>query len=326
MPYDGKLLARARAELEHKRARNQMLQQDRRAEVYGRVPEVRRIDAALRQQMRTLVQLTMSRDAQLKEKLQALEKENLDLQMRRAELLVENRFPMDYLDEIIDCPKCGDTGVLNGGVCSCLDRLYNEELTKELGVLLRNGDERFDRFELRYYSAEGNPSPRQTMATVLEICRKFAQNFPKVSKGLLMQGAPGLGKTFLSACIAREVAGKGCSVCYDTAISALEPFERQKFARSSEEREAAEERIGRMLSCDLMILDDLGTEMVTEMSLSALYTLINSRLCSGRKTIISTNLSDEELEKNYTPQICSRLFGEFLRLPFVGEDIRRLKD
>ena len=163
------------------------------------------------------------------------------------------------------------------------------------------------------------------MRIVRDAGRKFADNFPNVSSNLLFQGGPGLGKTFLSACIARVVAEKGCSVCYDSAVSALEAFEKQKFSRDPDEADAASARVRRMLDCDLMILDDLGTEMVTPMSVSALYTLINTRLVNRRKMIISTNCSEEELAKKYTPQICSRIAGEFIALPFVGQDIRKLK-
>ena len=181
----------------------------------------------------------------------------------------------------------------------------------------------------RSYSAAVDPArgcaPREMAQIALDSCRKFADHFPRVSANLFLQGSPGLGKTYLSACIARVVAAKGCSVCYDTASSALGAFERQKFSRDPEEQEAASRRAERMLNCDLMILDDLGTEMVTPMSVSALYTLINSRLVNGRKTIISTNCTDAELEKLYTPQICSRLSGEFLHLPFAGRDIRLIR-
>ena len=121
------------------------------------------------------------------------------------------------------------------------------------------------------------------------------------------------------------VAEKGFSVCYDSASAALESYERAKFGRDTEDGEAAALRVRRMESCDLMILDDLGTEMITPMSLSALYTLINTRLVNGRKMIISTNCSEEDLAKKYTPQICSRIAGEFIALPFVGQDIRKLK-
>ena len=144
-------------------------------------------------------------------------------------------------------------------------------------------------------------------------------------QNLLMQGDTGLGKTYLSACIARVVADKGCSVCYDSAFTALEYFEKQKFSRDTDEGIAADKRVKRMLDCDLMILDDLGTEMATPMSVSALYSLINTRLVNGKRMIISTNLRDDEIAKRYTPQIASRILGEFVHLPFAGNDIRMIK-
>ena len=327
MAFDGKLLARARTQLDLIRSDNQAEHQRRLSLVYARVPEIQRMDETMRRQMTELVRLTISHPVDLKERLAALEKDNLDIQMRRAELLVENGWPVEYLDDIYSCPKCRDSGVYEGGVCSCLEKLYNKELTKELGTLLQHGDESFERFDLNYYDAApvGGVSPRETMTMVLGACRKFADNFPAVSANLLFQGGTGLGKTYLSACIARVVAAKGYSVCYDSAAAALEAFEVQKFSRDPETSEAANARVRRMLDCDLMILDDLGTEMISSISTSALYTLLNTRLVNGNKIIISTNCSDEELQKKYTPQINSRIKGEFLRLPFVGRDIRLIR-
>ena len=327
MAFDGKLLARARTQLDLIRSDNQAEHQRRLSLVYARVPEIQRMDETMRRQMTELVRLTISHPVDLKERLAALEKDNLDIQMRRAELLVENGWPVEYLDDIYSCPKCRDSGVYEGGVCSCLEKLYNKELTKELGTLLQHGDESFERFDLNYYDAApvGGVSPRETMTMVLGACRKFADNFPAVSANLLFQGGTGLGKTYLSACIARVVANKGYSVCYDSAAAALEAFEVQKFSRDPETSEAANARVRRMLDCDLMILDDLGTEMISSISASALYTLLNTRLVNGKKIIISTNCSDEELQKKYTPQIYSRIKGEFLRLPFVGRDIRLIR-
>ena len=326
MPHDGILLERAREALDRRREDNRLEQQRRQAQVYARVGEVREIDAALRGHMARLIQLTLSRRPDMRAQIEALEKENLALQARRAELLVEHGWPMEYLDEIVSCPLCRDTGVLNGRPCDCLEKLYNRELTKELSALLRHGDECFERFDLSLYSDRPDPVqkvvPREAMAVNLAICRRYAESFPEVSTNLLMQGGPGLGKTYLAACIARVVAAKGYSVCYDVAGSALDTFERQKFSRDPEESEAAERRVQRMLSCDLMILDDLGTEMLTQLSSGALYSLLNARLVSGRRMIITTNCTSEELQRRYKPQLCSRLLGEFHDLPFVGEDIR----
>ncbi|MGI5976809.1 MAG: ATP-binding protein [Candidatus Limivicinus sp.] len=326
MAYDKKLLARARAELENIRSSNQLEAQQRLALAYRRVPELKEIDDRMRGQMTELVRLTISRAPDIKERIEKLEDENLTLQQKRAELLCANGWGMDYLDEIYSCPLCHDTGKYKGEICSCLKKLYNRELTKELGGLIKRGDECFESFDLNLYSDRPDPQynviPREKMAKVYEICRRFAESFPDVNSNLILQGAPGLGKTYLSACIARVVADKGYSVCYDSAVSALDAFEQKKFCRDTPEGEAAARRVHRMLECDLMILDDLGTEMITAMSTSALYTLLNTRLVNGKKIIISTNCSDEDLERKYTPQICSRIAGDFLHLPFAGQDIR----
>ena len=332
MTHDGRLLARAREALEDERRENQAEQQRRTDLIYHRIPEIESIDRRMRSQMSDLVRLTLSKPADLSHRLENLQKENLDLQMRKAELLHAQGFPIDYLDEIVSCKVCGDTGMVDGRLCACMERRYNRELTKELSVLLRSGDESFERFDLSLYpdtpEQESGVSARSAMRIVFSACRGFADSFPDVPanlRNLLLRGESGLGKTYLSACIARSVAERGYSVCYDTASAALEAFEKQKFSRIPEEAEAAALRAERMLSCDLMILDDLGTEMATPAAASALYTLINTRLTRSLHTVISTNCSDDELRRRYSPQICSRLFGEFLELPFYGNDIRLMK-
>lgn len=320
MALDGKLLARARVKLADIHEANLQEQENRLRRIYLRIPEIESIDAQLRSHMTELVRLTISRDEKLKARLEALEKENLELQARRTELLVGNGYAEDWLEPIFSCPHCRDTGYVDGKICSCLRRLYNKELTDELGVLLRSGDECFDNFDLSLYGEN-----RFAMEFVFNTCRAYANEFSQSSMNMLFQGGTGLGKTFLSACIARVVAEKGFSVCYDTAVSALEAFEMRKFARDIEAADKASVKVSRMLDCDLMILDDLGTEMTTSVSVSALYTLINTRLVNGKTTIISTNLTDDELKRRYTPQICSRIDGEFTKLPFVGQDIRKIK-
>lgn len=329
MAYDGKLLGRARGKLDNIRRENQEEQQRRRKLVYARVPEIESIDLKLRGHMAQTVRLTIGKGSDIAEKIAAIREENLSLQMRRAELLTEYGFGSGYLDEILSCPHCRDTGIYKGGVCACLDRLYNMELTKELGTLMRRGDESFESFDLSLYPCgydpETNVVPRDLMGKVLAVCRSYAENFSDSSGNLLFQGGTGLGKTYLSACIARVVAKKGCSVCYETAAAALDFYERAKFSRDAAEAEEASTRVKRMESCDLMILDDLGTEMLTPMSQSALYTLVNNRLVNGKKTIISTNCSDDELVRRYSQQISSRILGNFKKLPFVGNDIRMMR-
>ena len=328
MGYDGKALAEARARLDALREANLRKQEERKAEVYAKVPAIAAIDARLRSQMAELARLSFSRDADRAARLEALRDENLSLQADRAELLVGHGYPLDYLDEIVSCPVCRDTGMAGGQICGCLKKLCNAVLTEELSSLLRSGNERFENFDLGLYPDapdQSGVSPRAVMGEVLALAKEFADNFPRVSSDLLLQGGTGLGKTFLSACVARAVADRGYSVCYESVSAALEAFELRKFSRDTEAGEAAERRTRQMLDCDLLILDDLGTELNTSLSASSLYTLINTRLVNGRRSIISTNLSDDELSRRYGPQIYSRLKGQYQSLPFRGQDIRLLK-
>lgn len=326
MALDGKYLARAREKLEQRRAANMQEQQRRETDAYARVPGLRGIDDTLRAQMIELLGLTMRHGSDPTDELRALERENLDLQAQRAELLTEHGLPIDYTDEIFTCPDCRDTGYLRSGQpCRCLMKLYNAEVTADLSSLLQSEGESFERFDLTLYDDAPGDSPRKQMAQTFAFCRAFAQDFEPGSPNLLLQGGTGLGKTYLSACIARVVAGAGYAVAYETAATALDAFECAKFQRSSDSGEAAAQRVEQYLGCDLMILDDLGTEMITAYSTSALYTLINTRLTRKKATIISTNCSNEELQKKYTPQILSRIEGEYQTLPFVGRDIRQIK-
>ncbi|MBQ3381112.1 MAG: hypothetical protein IJG58_05065, partial [Oscillospiraceae bacterium] len=151
MTHDGRLFARAREALEDERRENLAEQQRRTDLVYQRIPEIESIDRRMRSQMSDLVRLTLAKPADLNQRLETLREENLDLQMRKAELLHAQGFPIDYLDEIVSCKTCGDTGMVDGRLCDCMERRYNRELTKELSVLLRSGDESFERFDLSLY-------------------------------------------------------------------------------------------------------------------------------------------------------------------------------
>lgn len=328
MALDGKLLALARKKLEELRRQNEDTQAKRQREIYTRLPAVRQIDLRLQNQMRELAVIALRRDKEAKQALQALEVENLALQERRAELLQAAGYPANYMDDLYTCPDCQDRGYLHDGrMCACLKRLYNAEVTKDLSGLLK-GDEHFGKFRMDYYSTQPDANgsvPRDVMETVFAVCKNYAQNFSPASINLVFTGGPGLGKTFLSACIARTVSQKGFSVAYESASTALGAFEKEKFSRDAEEIAGAAAKVRRYLDCDLLILDDLGTEMNTSFTQSALYTLVNQRLIDGKQTIISTNLDEAALAAQYSPQIASRLLGQFHWLHFLGSDIRRMK-
>ena len=157
-----------------------------------------------------------------------------------------------------------------------------------------------------------------------DACRDYAYEFSPKSGNLLLSGDPGLGKTFLSASISRVVSDAGRSVVYDTASHIFARFEAQKFRRDDDTDEAGDD-VSRYMKCDLLIIDDLGTEMTTSFVQSALYQIVNTRLMTNRKTIISTNLNPTELGQRYGAAILSRLEGEYRILPFFGDDIRKLK-
>lgn len=320
---EGRLLARARAKQETLRAANRAEEDRRRREIYAKIPEIERIDASLRAIMSELVRLAMRQSARPAEEL---ESESLALQERRAALLAQNGYVRTYLDPIYTCPHCRDTGWADERICECLQKLYRAEQTAELAPLLRQGNETFENFRLGYYSPvvpeAGGVSPRTQMERILRTCRAYAERFGAQSPNLLFTGEPGLGKTFLSAAIARVVAAKGCGVAYDTASGLLAAFEREKFSRDTDEASDAASRVRQLTSCDLLILDDLGTEMPTAFTQSALYALLDGRLRAGKKTIVSTNLDRGGIESRYGAALASRLGGEYEWLEFLGRDIR----
>ena len=319
---EGRLLARARAQQEALRTAHRAEEDRRRREVSEKIPEIGSINASLRAILAEMVRAAMRQSARSAEEL---EKESLALQEKRAALLVRGGYPRNYLDPIYSCPRCRDTGWADGKICGCLQKLYRAEQTAELAPLLKQGNETFENFRLEYYSPvapASGVSPRAQMERVLRTCRTYAESFGAQSPNLLFTGEPGLGKTFLSAAIARVVASKGCGVAYDTVSGLLAAFEREKFSRDTDESSDAASRVRQLMRCDLLILDDLGTEMPTAFTQSALYALLDGRLRAGKKTIISTNLDRSGIETRYGAALASRLAGEYEWLEFLGRDIR----
>ena len=210
-------------------------------------------------------------------------------------------------------------------MCECLQELCRQEQKKEL-TLLSGGKENFSQFRLEYYpdqyDSRYGATPRQIMERNFQNCRRYATTFTPGAGNLLFIGGTGLGKTFLSACIARSVADRGYSVMYETASHLFSKLEQARFNSNDQTRYEAE----KLTQCDLLILDDLGTEMPGQFVTAALYSLLNDRLLAGKSMVISTNLNVDELARRYSPQIASRLQGSFSRLTFVGEDIRILKN
>ena len=330
MAYDPNIVRRASARLEeNRRAREEQLEALRR-QVYAREPRLARLDRQMRGTVAELAAAALRRGDRAAEVIRAIRAKNLDIQQERAVLLGGMGLPEDALDDKPACPLCGDTGWQGAQMCSCLKQLCAQEQIQELSKLLDLGEQSFDHFRLDYYSDTVYPgqatSPRDNMDLVYEVCLNYAQKFGHFQfKNLFLTGAPGLGKTFLSACIARSVSEQGFSVVYDTAANIFAQFENRKFQRDAEGVQSARDETRRYLNCDLLILDDLGSELTTQFIQSALYELVNTRLMGDRRMVISSNLTMTEVGKRYSPAIASRLMGEFYVLNFFGDDIRLRK-
>lgn len=327
MAYDGVIMQRALARFDQARQRRAAEMEQRRRMLYARQPRLEEIERTLRGTMSRIVAAAAKKGEDPLPAIRALRDENLALQQERAQLLTELGYPADYLEDKPACPLCGDTGYDKKGVCRCLRQYYAREQLQELSRLLPLGEARFETFRFDLYdSAEWKGygiSPRANMERNFDVCRDFACQFSRGGGDLLLSGGTGLGKTFLSACIARVVSEKGCSVVYDTAAHIFQRFEVQKFGR--EEDEEASDDVTRVLNCDLLILDDLGTELTTNFVQSTFYEIVNTRLMGRKSTIISTNLSVEDLSRRYYQQVASRIEGEYQILLFFGQDIRKLK-
>ena len=325
MAYDGRIMQRALTRFDEDKQRRAAQLEQRRRTAYARAPRLAEIEAELRGTMGRIISSALARGTDPVPAIRVLRDENLQLQRERAELLTSLGYPADYLEEKPACAKCGDTGYVSGGVCACLRAYYAREQLAELSRLLPLGEDSFETFSFDWYDSAVQPafgiSPRENMERNYDVCRDYAYQFAKGSGDLLLSGGTGLGKTFLSACIARVVSENGFSVVYDTAASVFSRFEDAKFRRDDGGSEDAD----RCMRCDLLILDDLGTEMTTSFVQSALYQIVNGRLMAGRSTIISTNLAPEEIGSRYGRSVLSRLEGEYEIRPFFGEDIRRLK-
>lgn len=324
MAYSMEVTRRAQQRLAQQKADHESRYNHRLFEAYEKLPRLKEIDLALRKSMVLAAQAAFTKGQDAAAAMEQVKQANLSLQEERKALLAAN-FAPGYLDESPLCPHCGGSGYVGAVMCSCLKELCRQEQTQELRQLT-TGIEHFDAFRLDYYPAETDPtfgvSPRLLMERNLQICKKYADTFGENTGNLLFVGGTGLGKTFLSACIANEVAQKGSSVAYESAPNLFAKLSKNQFEGDDMTRADC----ARLTDCDLLIIDDLGTELTNAFVIAALYSLVNDRLLSEKAMIISTNLNIDEISRRYSPQIASRLAGSFRGLTFLGKDIRVLKN
>jgi len=322
--YSMEVMQRARARLASAKADRESENQQHLAEAYNRVPRLREIDRQLRMTMAMAAQAVFASGGDVNAAMEEAKYKNLALQ-REREALVRMYFEEGFLDDSPICDRCGGSGYVGSQMCECLAELCRQEQKKEL-TFLNVGRETFEQFRLDYYpdriDSKFGVNVRTVMEKTYQTCRRYAYGFTERSGNLLFSGDTGLGKTFLSACIARTVADRGFSVVYESAGHLFAKLERAKFSGD----EQAREEVKKYNECDLLIVDDLGTEMPGQFTTAALYSLVNDRLLAGKAMIISTNLNTEDLSRRYSSQIASRLRGSFTRVAFLGDDIRVKKN
>lgn len=314
--YSEEVFDKAEAELARRRSTAEAVLIDKTFEIEIRHPEIKRLNDQLKQTGPRYMNIMLAGGDDIKEKIAALKAENLKVQEELSELLLAFTGDRNYLEADYTCQDCHDTGYVEGVRCHCFKELLkkysSEELSRTGGIALND----FSQFRTDYYDA-GNV--RDKMLGSLKYCRSYAETFSTASPSLLFIGKTGLGKTFMSSCIAKEVIGQGHSVVFGSIISFLRKLEDEHFGR--EDGDTME----RLIDCDLLILDDLGSEFKTAFTESALYDIINSRINMNKPIIISTNLAMSELNERYNDRIISRLMGCFSPIMFIGRDIRSIK-
>lgn len=316
--YSEEVFRLADKELKRRResAENENLR--RRAEVFAEHPELAGLNAQLEGISKEFLVIVLGGGSEMKAKLSALKEKSIDLSNKMGDLLEAFTGDRDYLKTKYSCPECDDTGFRDGIRCACHEKLLKqyaaEELAENCGVKLND----FVFFSLDYYpqSSENGISPREKMQKLFGYCIKYASNFSRNSPSLLFIGKTGLGKTYLSSCIANEVIQKGFSVAFGQFSTFLRKIEDEHFGR------AEGNTLDSLIKCDLLILDDLGSEFRTQFTEAVLYELLNARINSKLPTIISTNMSMNELNNTYNERLISRITGCYVPFMFFGKDIR----
>ena len=324
MAYDAELYREIEAEYEDIRRQNEADLEERRARVFQAVPEAEKIDNEIKMLGLKLYKIALS-GGDVAQQVRDLRSEQKRLLLKREALLIENGYAEDELSERFLCAKCRDTGAVGTDLCDCYKRKLVLKAYEQSNLSSQLRHQSFKTFDLSLYSDEPGEqfgvSSRAHMKGILDTCLRFVNNFNKTNQNLLFWGAPGLGKTFLSTCIAKELIKKGYSVIYETAYQTFSMLEELKFRRT-DDRDQLKFKVDKLYTCDLLILDDLGSEFSTQYTNAALFDILNSRLISGKKTVINTNLSVAELEEKYSERVVSRILGHFLVLHFIGNDIR----
>lgn len=321
MNYTDEQFDKAMQLLEARKESNLTTTRNRRIEAEKKCPQIADYQRIMRETGSGIaVAISLGNPESTAAQIQKLETENLNAQIQIETLLMKNGFAKDYLKPVYSCKKCNDTFVFNNKRCTCffdmMKKVIADELNKSAPMTLSS----FDSFQLSRYSDKENPanglSPLDIMTHNYEYCVRYTEDFHLPVNGILMRGGTGLGKTHLSLAIARGVIDKGYSVIYGAVQTFFTGIELETFGR-----EKSDKTMRALIEPDLLILDDLGAEFESKLNLTALYTILNSRMNKRLPTIVSTNLSASEAKQRYGDSVTSRLYSMEV-LDFVGSDLR----
>jgi DNA replication protein DnaC len=317
--YDTLMRAYNRRQLQHENERIAHIQ-----EVYEKIPRIREIDETVSamsaaQAKRAIHGETFAME-DYRQKLALLKAEKLAL-------LSESGYPQNYLDLSYTCPNCHDTGYADGKKCACYLQAATELLYNQSGLAGILQKENFDTLSYAYYSKDEQFAKRgrtvyENMEMIIRACHQYVQDFPHTMGNLLFTGFTGCGKTFLSHCIAKAIMDQYYSVVYVTATQMFDLFAKEQFSSDNEVDTDVSQYV---FDCDLLILDDLGTELSNSFTNSKFFSCISERLAREKGTIISTNLSLAGIRDTYSDRIYSRIIGNYQCFDFFGPDIRFLK-
>ncbi len=326
MGYNKEIYRLAYEQLEQRRARNRHKSERRKQEIEQVIPEYRQLGIEIFSLIGEGIKTASQ--AEGTSAMEQLKQTACRLEEQRRNLLIQKGYPADYLEDIYDCPACRDTGFVMDKMCGCLEKLLRETAYHQNNIQYILDVRNLSDFHLDYYDdtpRAKQPSCRSSMENILKDAQKFIASFADpAQKNLLFFGGTGLGKTFLSSCIAKELLSKEYTVFYQTASKIIDIVENYKFYRKDVNYDI-ENAMENIYSSDLLIIDDLGTEARTAYSTSAIFDIVNSRLLNQKKMIINTNLDLQDIEQLYTTRLTSRLIGSFRLCAFSGTDIRLQK-
>lgn len=311
-------------EYDNRRFQNKFEQDRRREEAFHAIPELKELE----NEMITL-SAKSGRLALFGDDKSLVELHNIttELKSRQIELLIEHGYPADYLELHYQCSRCKDTGFIGNEKCNCFKQAIADLIYTGSNIRSVLERENFSTFSFEYYSDDyideiTGLSPLTNMQKIVANCKSFVRYFNKRHENILFLGNTGVGKTFLANCIAKELLDRGYTVVYLTAFRLFDILEKNKFGREESVSYMASNQFEYILDCDLLIIDDLGTELNNSFTSSQLYLIINERLLKQKATIISTNLSLDNLNNNYGERINSRIISNYSIRRIIGEDIR----